>query len=55
MPCVVQGAWRRAPFEEMEVEEVEGFVLAEDCGEAADGEALLAKLATDVPPPAQGD
>lgn len=45
-----QGAWRRQPYDEIEVEEIESFVVAEDCGEERDAAALPNKLLTGLAP-----
>lgn len=45
-----QGAWRRQPYDEIEVEEIESFVVAEDCGEERDAAALPKKLLTGLTP-----
>lgn len=46
----MQGAWRRQPYDEIEVEEIESFVVAEDCGEERDAAALPKKLLTGLTP-----
>ena len=45
-----QGAWRRQAYDEIEVEEIESFVVAEDCGEERDAADLPTKLLTDLTP-----
>ncbi|KAI3436022.1 hypothetical protein D9Q98_002079 [Chlorella vulgaris] len=49
----MQGTWRRHPFESEGLEEIEEFVVAEDCGEELDAAALPAKLASDLVPGAE--
>lgn len=49
-PLPSQGAWRRQPYDEIEVEEIESFVVAEDCGEERDSAALPTKLLTGLTP-----
>lgn len=53
-PRLLQGLWRRQPFEETALEEVAGFVVAEDCGEEVDVAALPAKLASSLEPGPEG-
>lgn len=54
LPCLsfLQGAWRRQPYDEIEFEEIESFVVAEDCGEERDAAALPTKLLTNLTPEA---
>ncbi len=51
---LVQDPWRRQPFEETELEEIDSFVVAGDCGEAVDAAALPAKLLSSLQPGAEG-
>lgn len=55
MPLFPQGAWRRQPYDEIEFEEIESFVVAGDCGEERDAAALPTKLLTSLTPEAAAE
>ncbi|PSC71151.1 SET domain [Micractinium conductrix] len=48
----MQGAWRRQPYDAAGYVEIDGFVVAADCGEARDAAALPAKLQSSLGLPA---
>ncbi|KAL4458700.1 hypothetical protein ABPG75_013565 [Micractinium tetrahymenae] len=47
----MQGLWRRQPYDGVNLEHIDTFVLAEDCGEELDAAALPGKLLSSLAPP----